>query len=320
MSSIQQTDSCLFVSVVIATSDRYELLEKTMQSLRNQSFHNFEVILVCKEMNELLIKLAQRHGAKLFEDSGKGRCYARNLGVHKSIGDVVVFLDDDVKLEPNWLELTIKNLQLNQVGGAGGMPVGQIDLGDVFPYSVYLKLLIFLFQLRQIDCWNFCSYKARVDFLSGCNVAFHRDVILKVGGFDENFYEPVDSEDLDLCLRVRKLGFYLVIDPTAEANHDYDFAKRFFGHKRKPKYFFAIADNATYCRTKNNVYKNYLDWGVFFSHQVLRALNFSIITKNKSVFFSYLRGVINGFIRGKYAKLGMSPKSILEKTLKSEQE
>ena len=52
-------------------------------------------------MNERLIKLAQRYGAKLFEDRGKCRCYARNLGVQKSSGEMIVFLDDDVKLEPN---------------------------------------------------------------------------------------------------------------------------------------------------------------------------------------------------------------------------
>ena len=57
--------------------------------------------MVCKEMNERLIKLAQRYGAKLFEDRRKRHCYARNLGVQKSSGEMIVFLDDDVKLEPN---------------------------------------------------------------------------------------------------------------------------------------------------------------------------------------------------------------------------
>jgi len=304
MSRLQKRDLDLFVSIIITTSDkRYKLLEKTLWSLRNQSYRNFEIILVCKKMTEQLKKMAQRYNAKLFEDKEKGRCYARNLGVQESIGEVIVFLDDDIELESNWLEVIIQNFHLNQIGGVGGVPLGQIDLGDVFPLSLFLKPFIFLFQIRQIYCWKICSkYKARIDFLSGSNMAFRKDVILKIGGFDENFYEPMHSEDLDLCLRVRKLGFYLIIDPRAKGYHKYHYVSRALLHREEPEHFLSIADNATYCRAKNEIFKHYLDWYVFFFHQVLRALILSIITKNKGVFFNYLKGVIKGYIRGKNAR------------------
>ena len=53
--------------------------------------------------------------------------------------------------------------------------------------------------------------------------------------------------------------------------------------------------------SKNRVFRN-VGWGVFFLHQLLNASLLSVVTTNKRVFLSYLRGVFKGYIRGKSVK------------------
>jgi len=289
------------VSVVIPTSNRDEL-KKTLSSLRNQSFRDFEILIVSKKMDERLKKLAHDYDAQVLEDNGRGRCYARNLGAKKARGKVIAFIDDDVELERNWLEVVMKNFRSSQIGGVGGVPEGTRNLSDSVTYSIFLKPIIFLFQLRQIHCWNMYSeHKVSIDFLSGTNMAFSKEAVLRAGGFDENFYEPADSEDLDFCLRVRDMGYYLILDPSARARHNCDYLQRVLVHRKDPNYFLSVADNSAYCRAKNKVYKN-VGWCVFFLHEILNAVLLSNVSANKLVFFSYLRGVFKGYVRGKSVK------------------
>lgn len=86
-------------------------------------------------------ELSLKYGAKLLKDEGKGRCYARNLGIKEAEGSIVIFLDDDVALEKDWLELVVKNFNLNpRLGGAGGNPITVKD-GKVSSHLIIYEII-----------------------------------------------------------------------------------------------------------------------------------------------------------------------------------
>lgn len=293
------------VSVVIATSSRYRTLEGLLNSLQNQTFRDFEIILICIEADEKIRELSSKYGAKLLEDEGKGLCGARNLGIKEAEGEIIVFLDDDVTLEKDWLELIVKNFNSDsRIGGVGGIPI-TVKEGKPSsrPVSIIYDLLVN--KAQGLSGWP--NYKARVDFLSGSNMAFKRRVLQQVGGSDENFYGPSAGEDVDLCLRILKKGYYLILDPKAKAYHHSDYIKRVLTfHKNDPDFFLALADNQTYYLVKNKILRG-LKWLPYLLFRFSNALYWLLTTQNIRNFFSYVKGMIKGRIRGKswaYYSLG----------------
>lgn len=279
------------------TSSRYRPLEKLLKSLQEQTFSNFDITLVCIRTSEKLKEMALKFDTKLFEDGGKGRNYARNLGATKTTGKIIAFLDDDVVLQKDWLELIVKNFYKNSIGGVGGIPISTKDKGSSFPLNyatIYYKVIN---KARGLSRGPI--YGGRVDFLSGSNMAFRRNVFLQVGGFDENFYGPSASEDVDICLRIVERGYYLLVAPKAEVYHHSDFVKRVLTfHNKHPGFFLALADNQTYCIVKNQTIRN-LKWFPYLLFRFLNAIYWMIRTQNIRVFFAYVKGILKGRIRAK---------------------
>jgi GT2 family glycosyltransferase len=217
-------------TIVIATSSRYELLEQLLKSLADQTFKDFRTILVCIKIDGRIEGISSKYDAILLEDERKGRCYARNLGVKKAEGSIVVFLDDDVTLEKDWLELIMNDFRLNpRIGGVGGVPIS-VENGKA---SFLPTLYDFIYDLMINKAGGLVGWQGKigdcpkqVDFLSGSNMAFRRDILLWLGGFDENFYWSSLGEDVDLCLRVTEQGYLVILDPRAKAHHFSDFIQR----------------------------------------------------------------------------------------------
>ncbi|MCJ7425174.1 glycosyltransferase [Candidatus Bathyarchaeota archaeon] len=285
-----------YLSLIVATSFRPGHLENLLESLRRQSFTNFEVILICVKIDKCVKEIAEKHGALLLEDQGLGRCHARNLGKSEARGEIVAFLDDDVILGEDWLERVVKDFENPKIAGVGGLPVQVDRLGS--PISQSKSRLCLLDLLSKIEgkySWtNRLKYTAAVDKLSGSNMAFRSEMLSNIW-FDEDFYEPTIAEDYDFCLKIRSKGLILAFDPRARAYHYSNYFERAFS--KDDGFFFSRADNETYYEVKNNIYNI-----VFFSYQVFVAFFWSIMTNNPKVFFTYLKGVIRGAARGKSRK------------------
>jgi len=284
------------VSIVIATSSRYKLLEETLRSLQNQTFKSFEIILVCIKIDDRLRELALRYRTKLLDDGGKGLCFARNLGIQKAKGKIIVFLDDDVSLNKRYLEFIVKNFAVNpNFGGVGGITIPMSKNHQFTPLILNKMLELFNRQKKF-------NFKNEVNYLSGSNMAFRRDILMQVGGSDENFYGPSAGEDADLCLRVAKRGFVLILDPRAKAYHCSNYRKRILTyHKNDPNFFLALADNQTYWRVKNDVLRG-LGWCTYMLYRFSISLYWMLTTQNMKVAIAYLKGIMKGRLRARSNK------------------
>lgn len=269
------------------------LLRKLLESLKRQSFTNFEIILICTKTDKRIKEIAKKHETLLLEDQGLGRCHARNLGIREAEGDIVAFLDDDIVLENNWLERIVDDFQNPRIAGVGGLPVSVDNFGSPRRESrIRLRMLDLLSKIQGINSWtSTLTHKVEIDTLSGSNMAF-RSKTIPEGGFDRNFYEPSIAEDYDFCLGVRSMGAVLVFDPEAKAYHYSDYFERAL--RKDVNFFLSRADNETYYEVKNNIYNI-----IFFLYQIFVALFWSTTNNNPKIFFAFLRGILRGIARGK---------------------
>jgi hypothetical protein len=97
----------LLVSVVMATRDRRDLLAGAIASVKQQSYTHWELLVVDDGSVDGTAELLARDAdARLRRLAGKGdgECTARNLGLDAAHGDVIVYLDDDNRFDPDWLK------------------------------------------------------------------------------------------------------------------------------------------------------------------------------------------------------------------------
>lgn len=110
-------DRCLFprVSVVIPTHNRARLLSRAIQSVLNQTYEDFEIIVVDDASSDetgVMIKHFSDHRIKYIRHAdNKGGAASRNTGINNSQGSYIGFLDDDDEWLPMKLERQIEHLE-----------------------------------------------------------------------------------------------------------------------------------------------------------------------------------------------------------------
>ncbi|MFP4087437.1 MAG: glycosyltransferase [Desulfobacteraceae bacterium] len=172
------------------------------------------------------------------ENIGFGR--ACNLAVYGFRGDAILLLNPDARLLPGCLKRLQKTLFLSDRAGAvsshlywdeertfylpSSYPprplIFQDFLDTVPPDARIARGLSGLWRRHSINVWR-SKYPIRVDNLSGGLVLLKEAAVRLAGGlFDPRFF--LYFEDTDLFLRIKKAGFKLMVEPRAQAVHNYD--------------------------------------------------------------------------------------------------
>jgi GT2 family glycosyltransferase len=210
------------VSVVIATYSRYTDLQECLQSVFDLRVPPYEVIVVDSDSQDGTEKLRHSFPIKFMSIRDRNSARARNLGISIADGEVVAFLDDDVVVDKDWVNQITRPYVNDRVGGVGGRVIpygthaksyvetGKNDVGRVFSNG----LVIGNFDLPS-------KYLIKVDSFIGCNMSFRRKLLVKAGGFDENYAGTSYRDDTDLCIRIHRLGYALVYDSKALVWHKY---------------------------------------------------------------------------------------------------
>jgi len=207
------------VCVVIPTWKRGDLLRKCLESLRRQSFTDFETVIVSNGAGEWAAALAKEFGAKLvcFTEN-RGFAAAVNAGIAASKSPCVAVLNDDVELAPNWLQKTTALLE-EQPGisfccGKIFQPDGlTIDnAGDALSAGGGAWRLGY----GRPDSKQFDVPKPLLAISMTASL-FRREVFDRIGGLDEDFISYL--EDMDFSIRLWRGGFRGYYLPEATARH-----------------------------------------------------------------------------------------------------
>ena len=102
------------VSIVIPVYNAEKYILRCMESIENQTFKDFEVIAVDDGSSDSSLKILEKFSEKttflkLLRQKNMGAAKARNTGIKNAAGDFICFVDSDDWLEPEYLEILVKN-------------------------------------------------------------------------------------------------------------------------------------------------------------------------------------------------------------------
>jgi GT2 family glycosyltransferase len=209
------------VSVLIPTHQRREALRTVLESLARQSVDadSYEVVAsldACTDGTaEMVDALEVPYRLRRVSPRARGRAAACNAALAAARGEVVIVLDDDMRVVPGFVA---HHRAHHPVGSRrcvlGAVPVELHEGGTHAARYVQAKFDLHLSRLS--DPAHLALPRS---FYTG-NASLRAEVLREVGGFDESF-GIYGNEDVELSLRLRKAGVELAYDPEALAYQDY---------------------------------------------------------------------------------------------------
>jgi GT2 family glycosyltransferase len=182
------------ISVVVCTFNGAATIRDTLDALGRLDYANYEVVVVNDGSTDATPEIAAGYDVKLVTTENQGLAMARNVGLAAASGEIVAYLDDDAYPDRDWLTYLALGFLESDVCGVGGPNLLPPEDGDVAecvanapggPAHVLLD-------------------DREAEHIPGCNMAFRKDWLEAVGGFDPQF--RCAGDDVDLCWSVQQRG------------------------------------------------------------------------------------------------------------------
>ena len=203
----------VFFSIVVPVYNRPDEIKELLQSLTNQTYKDFEVLIVedgssfkcdaiCDEFKEKL-------DIKYFFKPNSGRSETRNYGLERANGEFFVIFDSDVILPPHYFETVKKNIEKDAIECYGGPDSADDSFNAVQKAINYSMTSIFTTGgirggTKKVDKFSPRSF----------NMGFSKEVFKTVGG-----YKNIIGEDIDLSIRIKNAGFKIKLIRDAYVFH-----------------------------------------------------------------------------------------------------
>jgi len=223
----------LSFSVVICTLNNYKGLAQCVASICDQSVSPFEIIIVHGETGGNIVEmltpsLSEKAIVFKYIRAIRSLVIQRNTGIDHATGDVVVFLDDDVILNPEYFERLMdvyREKWRDNLGGVQGVIIENSEIKHWNPLQTISRIFLMsnvtgkgtlLTSANPAFRGNSRTVE-KVEIFSGCMMSFRRDVLQKYR-FDENFREFWAYDDVELSYRISR-QYDLYQTPFARLHH-----------------------------------------------------------------------------------------------------
>jgi GT2 family glycosyltransferase len=290
------------VSVIIPTKNRPDDVRLTLTSLLSQSVQALEVVIIDQSDDDRSQAIASEEfrnaggdGIALPElryvhdTSIRGVSQARNRALDMAKGDIWLFLDDDVEMEPVFIEELLKVFAENPaIGGVSGV----ITNYPAPPFSYRSWLWLFargpFREKRQPVYWGAHKYRDLVPIIgmTGCLMSFRAE-LARTGRFDEGMR---DAEDVDFCLNL-KGNPLMVLAPKVRLKHMASPINRIREAWLKK---FAASQSHLYHKNWNNKLSNRICFRWFIVGLSLASLLSSVRRLSLEPFLGMLQGLRQG--------------------------
>jgi hypothetical protein len=209
MSMLASTKIMRTISVVIPVFNTARSLELCLEALTQSPVHPLECIVVDDCSTDDSAAVARERGAEVVRTAQRsGPARARNLGVVRARGDLILFLDSDVRVHSDALSRILSHFDRDS--GLDAV-IGAYDDSPAAP--------AFLSQYRNLlHCFTHRIGRAQAStFWCGCG-AVRRSVFLQSGGLEEWFERP-SIEDIEFGVRLTANGGRILLDPLIQVQH-----------------------------------------------------------------------------------------------------
>lgn len=204
------------VSVIVRTCQRPEVLKNALNSIREQTYKNIQVVVVEDGENRSEAMLAEefRDLDYIYEATGKrtGRCAAGNRGLEVASGEFINFLDDDDLLFSEHVQLLVSALMKDELGAVYAVAEErQIIVRSDNPYCYKVKRKRIRFRQPFHRLLLYTS-----NYIPIQSIMFRRDLFIQWGGFDRQ----LDTlEDWDLWVRYSTHTEFGFVDQVTSCYH-----------------------------------------------------------------------------------------------------
>jgi GT2 family glycosyltransferase len=206
------------VSVILPAFESHETIAACLESLRGQTFRDFEVIVVDSSPDGRTERIvAERFPeVRLIRSPNQLTAHAaRNLASAKARGRILVFSDPDCRMSPRWLERLVEAQRAGHAAAGGSVD------------SLGTRWLETGIHWCKYPWWMSAGPRGTRPELPSANVSYSRELFLRIGPFPEAW-----CGDTVLSRRVAKLGIPLWFEPEARVFHDHRAGWRSFLRER----------------------------------------------------------------------------------------
>jgi GT2 family glycosyltransferase len=216
------------ITIVIPTKNRCESLKELLDSLkklRGLTRTRPDIIIGDNASTDSTWEMLQSQSRnfpvclKILRIATPGKCAVLNEAIRRAEGEILAFLDDDVVVDPSWLE-ELEGFFQNDGGHLIGQGVIRIPLSD----SQDPGIRRLLERYRTIPRLEFDGNVSALHSLNGANIAIRREVLERLGSFDERLGPGASgtSEDVELAQRILRAGMKIGYMQRAIVYHRVD--------------------------------------------------------------------------------------------------
>lgn len=219
------------ISAVVCTYNRCASLCETLNSLAAQRLPGeatLEIVVVdnnSADGTKAVVAEAARHSAwsvRYVFEPRQGLSYARNAGIRNAGGMLLAFIDDDVKVEPEWAAALLACFSETGCDAVAG----KVNMWWTCPRPHWLADELHGPLISQDLGPQRRPWAERGRWMLGANMAFRRGVFERIGGFREELGRKGDAliggEDREMSERLLAAGGALYYEPQAVAWHQVD--------------------------------------------------------------------------------------------------
>ena len=196
------------ISVVICAYNAERTMDACLSSLRELRYPNYEVIVVDDGSTDRTAEIARRYPEfHLISQPNKGLSVARNVGMEAATGDIVAYTDSDCVVDPDWLTYLAYKFVQSDFAGVGGPNLPPPEDSAVAAYVA----------AAPGGPTHVLVDDEVAEHVPGCNMAFRKDALRRIGGFDP--LHRAAGDDVDLCWRLQNEGYRIGFSPAAQVWH-----------------------------------------------------------------------------------------------------
>lgn len=195
------------VSVVVCTYNGGRTLAQCLYSLQKLNYPDYEIIVVNDGSTDATREILARFpDVRAFHQENMGLSVARNTGLQAATGEIVAYTDDDCFADPDWLAHLVSQLQQSGAHAVGGP--------NLTPEDGWLAACV---AASPGQPTHVLESDQEAEHIPGCNMAFHREALLAINGFDPVYRKAGD--DVDVCWRLQDAGMWITFAPGAMVWH-----------------------------------------------------------------------------------------------------
>jgi GT2 family glycosyltransferase len=195
------------VSVVVCTYNGGRTLEQCLRSLAALDYPDFEVVVVDDGSTDQTGDILARFPAvRAIRQPNRGLSAARNVGLRAATGAIVAYTDSDCYADPDWLTHLVDHLMRSGAAAVGGPNLSPEDGRLAACVAAAPGQPTHVLESDQV-----------AEHVPGCNMAFRKEALEAINGFDPQYRTAGD--DVDVCWRLQQAGGWITFAPGAFVWH-----------------------------------------------------------------------------------------------------